>query len=253
MNLIENLAKLCINENDTKFYTLNNIETGYLVYKDGTVYSTANNKFKRMKPVKQRNGYYLVHLHLNGKSYYRWLHRMVAECFLENKDNKPEVNHKDGDKSNNAVENLEWVTTKENIAHAFRTNLRGVGENASNAKLTEKQVRKICEMLVDNYFTMREISEIIGCAYHQVFEIKSKKSWTHISKDYNFDHYSKFAPNRGANKLTEEEVYEICHLLQSKKYTGRHIASMYGVHENTIYLIKAKGCWKDITEQFDFD
>ena len=252
MNLLENLAKLGIYDDNSKVYTINNEKTTYLVYTDGSVYSIRNDKLKKMKPVKQKHGYYLVHLHFNGKSYYRWLHRMVAECFIENKDNKPEVNHIDGDKSNNRVENLEWVTCKENIEHAFRSNLRGVGERAANAKLTEKQVRKICEMLEDNYLTMREISEIIGCNYHQVFEIKTKKSWTHVSCDYNFDHYNKFEPNRGANKLSEQDVREICDLIQSKKYTCRYIATLYGVHENAIYLIKSKKCWKDITEKIDF-
>lgn len=70
------------------------------------------------------------------------LHRLVAQYFLENPENKPEVNHKDGDKKNNCVENLEWSTRKENMCHATKTGLHsvGFGESSPRAKLTKDQV-----------------------------------------------------------------------------------------------------------------
>ena len=252
MSLKKEIAKINIYDDDTKFYKINGVKSTYIVCKDGSIFNTKHNKFKKLKPIKQKNGYYLVHLHLNGKSYYRWLHRIVAECFLENPENKPEVNHKNGIKSDNYVDNLEWVSSKENIEHAFRTNIRGVGEKSSNSILTNKQVKKICEMLEDNELTMREISDFIGCGYHMVFMIKSKKCWNHISDKYDFSNYDKFSPNRGSNKLTEQDVYNICDLIKSKQYTCRDIAKMYGVFENTLYRIKSTKCWNDITEQYDF-
>lgn len=248
--------ELLINTNfidsDLKPYYINGIKSSYYVSKNAEVINTKNNKIKFMKPQCQKNGYYLVHLHLNGKSYFRWLHRMVAECFIDNPENKPEVNHKDGNKSHNYMSNLEWVTTKENIEHAFKTNLRGYGEKSSNTKIRKKDVITICEMLEDNQLTMTEIADYIGCSYSIVFMIKSKKCWVDISKNYNFENYNAFSKNRGKNKLTESDVIEICELIKSDKITCRDIAKLYNVFEATIYRIKSCKTWKDITSQYNF-
>lgn len=76
-----------------------------------------------IKAKKNPNGYYQQCLCIDGVSYYFYLHRLVALAFIPNPENKPEVNHKDGDKSNNRVDNLEWVTPKENMKHCFKHEL----------------------------------------------------------------------------------------------------------------------------------
>lgn len=70
-----------------------------------------------------RNGYCQVGLFINGNRKIVYVHRLVAVTFISNPDNKPEVNHKDGIKTNNNVFNLEWATFKENNQHAFKTGL----------------------------------------------------------------------------------------------------------------------------------
>ena len=65
-------------------------------------------------------GYLYVHLRKDGKSCTKLVHRLVAEAFIENDRNKSQVNHLDGNKQNNNVENLEWVTCSENQIHAYR-------------------------------------------------------------------------------------------------------------------------------------
>lgn len=79
-----------------------------------------NNKI--LKPIKSRNGYLHIFLYSNGKAKQMLVHRIVAKAFIENKNNLEEINHKDGNKENNSVNNLEWCTRKQNVQHFFYTN-----------------------------------------------------------------------------------------------------------------------------------
>ena len=76
-----------------------------------------------MKPALQKEGYLRLGLFKNGKRKSYQLHRLIALCFVENKENKKYVNHKDGNKQNNNADNLEWVTASENLKHAYDNNL----------------------------------------------------------------------------------------------------------------------------------
>ena len=106
---------------------------------NGTKICTFNRKPRVLKPSKSTDGYLQVELH--GKTVR--VHRLVATAFIGNPNNKPCINHKDGNKENNTVENLEWVTVAENNLHALSTGLRPRGEQYPYAKLTESQVREI--------------------------------------------------------------------------------------------------------------
>lgn len=70
-----------------------------------------------------KNGYFRIKLFKNGKGKRFLIHRLVAIAFIPNQDDKPQVNHRDGNKQNNNVNNLEWVTSKENNIHAHRAGL----------------------------------------------------------------------------------------------------------------------------------
>lgn len=98
----------------------------YIIYSNGEVFSKLTNKFLSFG--KDKRGYCLVNLKHNipnrkNKYLVQKVHRLVAKAFIPNPDNLPEVNHKDGNKLNNDVSNLEWVTTKQNIEHAIKNNL----------------------------------------------------------------------------------------------------------------------------------
>jgi len=105
----------------------------YMIHPGGWVYSIKSDKI--LKPMITRKGYHMVALYIEGKRYYRAIARLVAIAFINNPENKPEVNHKDGDKSNNIEGNLEWVTGRENIHHAFKIGLRKANPKAGRPKV----------------------------------------------------------------------------------------------------------------------
>ena len=79
---------------------------------------------KPMRLYRNHNGYYRVCLCKDGKRYFRFVHLLVAEAFLPKKEGKPQINHIDGNKKNNTLNNLEWVTSKENHLHAAEMGLK---------------------------------------------------------------------------------------------------------------------------------
>ena len=87
----------------------------YLIYDDGNVFNTNTNKM--LSGSIGQNGYKYYRLSKNNKKKIFYAHRLVAEAFLENKDNLPVVNHKDGNKLNNNLDNLEWVSYSDNAKH----------------------------------------------------------------------------------------------------------------------------------------
>lgn len=95
-------------------------DKSYFVTKDGYIYSNKSGFLKKLKLSKNQDGYKVIKI--KGKEYK--VHRIVAMAYIPNPENKPQVNHKDGVKSNNKVSNLEWVTNSENQLHAWKTGLQ---------------------------------------------------------------------------------------------------------------------------------
>jgi DNA/RNA endonuclease G (NUC1) len=96
------------------------IYKGYFGTEDGKVFSNkgSNKSFRQLKPVLQKTGYYIVHLRVNKKHKQILHHRFISEIFLPNPNQYPEINHKDEDKSNNSISNLEWCTHQYNLLHS---------------------------------------------------------------------------------------------------------------------------------------
>jgi len=148
----------------------------YYVTEDGRVISKKRNI--EIKPNIKKTGYTNTILSVEGKTLHIPIHRLVAETYIPNPDNKPCVNHKDGNKLNNAVSNLEWVSYKENIAHAISTGLKTsiAGTNNPKAKLT----REIVEQIRKDYRTIksyRKVAKLYNIDYTSVYDIVKFRTW----------------------------------------------------------------------------
>jgi hypothetical protein len=130
-----------------------------------------------IKPYSDRDGY--LRFGVNGKTF--GVHRLVAELFISDEDLSLEVNHKDFDRSNNYVENLEWVTHTENVRysclHKRRPDTRG--SKNSNSILTEENVLRIRELLKDG-MTVADIARLYGRGWQTINHIKQNNTWQSV-------------------------------------------------------------------------
>jgi hypothetical protein len=119
-------------------------------------------------------GYINIMLRKNNKPLTKRVHRLVAEAFVPNLDNKPVVNHKDGNKKNCKADNLEWMTYSENTLHSFKNGLQRkvFGDKNYITKIKDQDVLKIRE-LINQGKTNKEIAKIYGVNPSQISRIKT--------------------------------------------------------------------------------
>lgn len=149
-----------------------------VIRKDGKPY-TVKEKIVKSHVVK---GYDQATLIYNGKKEFIGVHRLVAMAFISNPLNKPEVNHQDGNKHNNTVENLEWVTSAENIQHAFKHGLRV--PTKGNAKLSIQQVEMIKQRYRDRkkrHWGKKALARELGIAESTIDFITHNKTWGEVN------------------------------------------------------------------------
>ena len=158
----------------------------YSITSDGRVYShgrfVTNGKDWRdgmyLKGDISNRGYIRVDLHVRQEHDKRSVHRLVGEYFVENPEDKPQINHIDGNKLNNNASNLEWCTQTENNRHARDTGLNKgpIGELQGRSKLKEHHVRIIKRSNIFNY----KLAEIFNITQQTICDIKKGRSWTHV-------------------------------------------------------------------------
>lgn len=230
---------------------INGEATRYLIHSHGYVISTSYNgkegDVRFLKHNHDADDYCIITLNHRGKKYTRKIHRLVAEAFIPNPYNLPEVNHKNGDKDNNAYWNLEWVNTAQNVHHAMLHNLR----KSSN---TEKMVRRVCKYLEKNNHSIKEISKRTGVSAANIVKIKNHLIWKSISKDYNVDNYSlvTYADGSHGNRKNYDSrtVRKICRRLKKGK-SIKEISEELNVSRSIVSSIKHHKIWKHISKQYD--
>jgi hypothetical protein len=216
----------------------------YLVSKEGVVKNQVTGK--TLKQTSNIQGYVTVSLfdEESCKWVRRKVHRLVAQTYIENPENKREVNHIDGSKDNNRVENLEWVTSKENKEHAWENGLyKDVGENHHSTYLTNDLVHTICERMQQGYRN-KEICEEFSLERYIVADIRAGRKWSHISKDYNIK-------IKRQNRKSPEKVVEVAMMLE-QKHPANYISQKTGVAVYDVNRIKRRAIFKDLTQTFNF-
>ena len=136
-----------------------------------------------LKTRKIGHGYLATCVSLGDKTHYKMIriHRAVAETFIPNPNNLPQVNHIDGNKLNNMVDNLEWCDNRYNSQHAWDHNLctRRIGETNPSAKLTWKDIEFIREHYKarDKQFGVRALSRKYGVHHETIRHVLLKENW----------------------------------------------------------------------------
>lgn len=125
-----------------------------------------------------KSGYINILLYKDGVRINSAPHRLTAFAFIPNPENKPEVNHKDGNKLNNFSSNLEWSTSKENMLHAYSSGLTRRGIDSYMSKLDEWQVRMI--KYEHNEMTHQAVADLYDISRSAVCHIRKSRAWKHV-------------------------------------------------------------------------
>lgn len=163
---------------------------GYKYYatEDGHIYSE---HLKRLiSEFTDKDGYKKVRLsNGDGTRKVFSVHRLILETFCPNENSSNlQVNHIDGNKTNNCISNLEWVTCKQNIQHGYKMGLyHNIGDN-NNAdhKLCISQVLEIIDLLLAHEMTIQQIANKYQVSKFAIESIKYKKTWKHLTKNIDF-------------------------------------------------------------------
>lgn len=214
-----------------------------MVTVDGQVYSMSGRKYKHWK---NEFGYLSVNLKdpCDGRWKKRKVHRLVAETYIDNPENKKEVNHKDGNKENNLLENLEWVTSKENKDHAWANGLyTAIGENHVDSILTDEQVHKICQLMEEGARNI-DISKTFGVHKDTISHIRIGNNWKHITQNYNVS-------KKRIQRKSPEFVIKIAELLEIG-WSDKQISSHLNVKVQEVARIRKRETHKTLTKDYVF-
>ncbi len=155
---------------------------GYKVGRDGRVLDAAG---KERALFKTKKGYLIVSLKIDGRYISKAQHRVIAECWIPNPLNLSDVDHINGVRDDNRVENLRWLSHGDNIRHSYNSGRRNVkGSRNANSIYTEDEIRRLCEWFQATGRYPKEASEVLGMRFSTCGSVRRRQQWTEVSKDY---------------------------------------------------------------------
>ena len=155
-------------------------------YRDTPIYFTEDGRAFRdgieCRYMKTNKGYICIRPMIRGKRIYISVHRAVAEIYIPNHENKSQVNHENGDKNNNSVSNLKWMTNKENREHAIKNGLQCIGQDTYNHKFTDEDIKWIRNNYIfgDNEFGCAGLANKFNTNQSRIWKIVNRKTWKHL-------------------------------------------------------------------------
>lgn len=156
----------------------------YQISNFGRVKSLKFGKEKILKTPTNTHNYPSIYLKENGKKKALRVHRLVAQNFLVNDNNYPDVNHIDGNKTNNKIENLEWCNRSQNEFHAYKIGLKNnnhkKGEKSHRTNLTNNDAKLIYKLRNEYKMKGKTLAWLFNVHIVTIYEIATKRGWKHI-------------------------------------------------------------------------
>ena len=219
--------------------------THYVVSSEGDIKDLRKGDKLEKPKIDKSSGYLMIsikedYLPNSFKSNFL-VHRLVASAFIPNDNPSVNVvvNHKDGNRLNNSVENLEWCTQQYNCIDARNRN------NNKNGTITISEAIAVADLLELGKYYFKEIAEIVGNGVTEsiVRSIYNRRSWADVSEGRVYKKKKRY--------LDTNDIMEIANILAAGDMSDRAIADIYGVSNSTISAIRRKELHGDLTENVD--
>jgi hypothetical protein len=162
-------------------------------------------------------------------------HRIISLAFLPNPDNHKIINHKDSDKTNNSLSNLEWTTQSRNVIH-------NIIHNTPEHNLTKEQVIDIYRRIHEGKEATTNLATEYGVCLGTINHIRSQKTYAYHTETI------ELASTNFAKRLTEKEIKEIFDLSRNRFWTLSEVADVYNIHYTLVSKIKNGRRYADITQ-----